>query len=442
MLRTNLARIGGAWIALALLHGGVGQAQDDGEEENTGPVAMQRIYVVAAAIDPELEAVAARAGAAARAAMRRVPGADWQAADQRYLGYDDNTLMRLREAREALAAGRAAYLELRLDEATQLLQSAVENFNQALSALEDPSDLGDALLYLGASQSFNGDTRAARETFERLHAQMPHIQPDPEIFPPDVVSRYEEAAPRRTDGVITVESDPPGAVAYIDFIPRGLTPVTVDGLARGEHSVRTASPGSTPYIENAQITRRQTEHQITAFLMAIDGAEGLADAVGGITGHELQEGDGPIATVAQVLELDKIGVIRVSYGDSRDTVKLELVMFDAASGRRLLRGEVMAPRALGELEEVVGRSIEAAIENVLRPTQGNDDENIIGQEIVVDPVGTTNDDDDEDSIVGKWWFWTAIGGAVVLGAVIAIAVVASGGEDLGQDRGGQVVFEF
>lgn len=406
-----------------------------------GPVQMQRVYVVAAAIDPELEAVAARAGAAARAAMRRVDGADWQAADQQYLGYDDNTLVRLREAREQLEEGRTAYLELRLDEATQHLTGAVENFNQALSALEDPSDLGDALLYLGASQSFNGDTRGARTTFERLHVQMPHIRPDPEVFPPDVVSRYEAAAPSRTDGTITVESDPPGAVAYVDFIPRGLTPLAIDGLARGEHSVRTALAGSTPYIENVTLTRRSTDASVNAFLMEIEGNEGLAEAVGGITGHELEEGDGPIATVAQTLNLDKIGVIRVSYGDSRDTVKLELVMFDASTGRRLLRGEVMAPRALGELEPVVQRSIQAAIENILRPqAQGTDDENIVN--IVVDPVGTDPEENDNDSIIGKWWFWTAIGGAVVLGAVIAIAVVASGGDDLGQDSGGQVVFEF
>ncbi|MEM9068433.1 MAG: PEGA domain-containing protein [Myxococcota bacterium] len=419
--------IGLVWTAVALPL----QAQD---------VARERIYVVAAALDPELEDEAARAAAAARAALRSVDGADWQAADQRFLGYDDNTLARLVEARENLSEGRAAYVDLRLDEAVTLLEAAVDNFNQAMSALEDPSDLGNALLYLGAAQAFNGDDRGAQATFRRLHIQMSHIRPDPNEFPPDVVSRWEAAAPRRSDGVVSVESDPPGAVAYVDFIPRGLTPLTVDGLARGEHTVRVTAPGATPYIENVEITRRQREGSVAAFLLAHDEMEGLPEAVRGITGHELQVGDGAIAEVAQFLELDKIGVIRVSYGDSQDTVKLELVMFDVSSQRRVLRGEVQAPRAFGELEAVVQRSIAQGVENVLNPQVGEDDERIPAETVITGDNPESGER--EDPLYKKWWLWAAVGGAVVLGAVIAIAVTQSGGNNLGRDQGGQVVFEF
>jgi len=409
------------------------------EGANDGPVAMQRVYVVAAALDPELEDEAARAAAAARAALRGVPGADWEAADQRFLGYDDNTMARLREARVQLEEGRSAYIDLRLDEAVQLLSSAVDGFNQALSALEDPSDLGNALLYLGAAQAFNGDNRGATETFRRLRVQMPHIVPDPNEFPPAVVARWEAAEPRRTDGQITIESDPSGAIAYVDFIPRGLTPVTVDGLARGEHSVRVTSPGSTPYIENTTLTRRRRQQTVNAFLMAHEEMEGLPEAVAGIAGHSLQVGDGAIAEVARLLELDKIGVIRVSYGDSQDTVKLELVMFDVASQRRLLRGEVQAPRAFGELEAVVQRSITQGVENVLRPRVGEDTEGLQTETVITGPEPA---DEDDDALTKKWWFWTAIGGVVVVGAVVAIVATQVGGDDLGQDPGGQVVFEF
>ncbi|MAC28792.1 MAG: hypothetical protein CMN31_07405 [Sandaracinus sp.] len=424
---------------IALAAGGlapsVAQAQDD-----EGPIAMQRIYIVATAIDPELEPVAARAGAAARAALRQVDGADWQAADQRYLGYDDNTLEKLRIAREKLEEGRAAYLDLRLDEAVTVLQEAVDNFNLALSALEDPRDLGEALLFLGASQVFNGDNRGARDTFHQLHVQMPHIQPDPEIFPPDVVERYEQSAPRRMDASVSVESDPAGAVAYVDFIPRGQTPVSVEGLARGEHSVRVVAPGSTPYIENIELGRSTGE--VAAFLMALEGNEGLPEAVQGLAGHELQQADGVVAEIANVLQLDKVGVIRASYGDSPGTVKLELVVFDVASQRRVLRGEVEAPREIGELEPVVSRAVQQAIENVLRPRVGEDDETIPAQTVIT-PEPDDDDDDGGDGIATKWWFWTAIGGVVVVGAVIAIAATqAGGGGSVGQDPGGQVVFEF
>jgi len=403
----------------------------------------QRVYIVANAIEPELEAVAQRAAAAARAALRGIPEASWEEADRRFLGYDQATLDTLEMARQQLDEGRAAYLELQLDNAIASLESAVAGFDQAAAALEDPSDLASALLYLGASQVFNGQTRDARTTFERLHAQMPHVVPDPNEFPPDVVNRYEQAAPRRSDATLTIESDPPGAVAYVDFVPRGVTPVTIDSLARGDHIVRVTRPGATPYIETVTLGRETAN--VGAFLMDAEGNEGLADTVSAITGQELQTGDGPVQEVGQMLELDKIGVIRVSYGDSSDSVKLEMVMFDVATGRRLLRGEVQAPRALGELETAVQSAVGASLERVLAPAAnggvGEDDEQIPA--VIVDDDDDDEDDDDgEAGIVGQWWFWTAIGGVVLVGAAIAIGVAVSGGSDLGGNQNGQVVLEF
>lgn len=403
------------------------------------PVAMQRIYMVSTAVDPELEALSGRVGAAARAALRRVPSADWQRADQRYLGYDDNTLEKLRVAREKLELGRTAYLDLRLDEATVLLRDAVENFDQAMSALEDPTDLGQALLFLGAVQVYNNDRRGAQRTFERLHIQMPHIQPDPNVFAPDVVERYEQSRIRANDAQITVESDPPGAVAYVDFIPRGLSPVTVGDLPRGEHTIRVVAPGSTPYIENAESGGRRGPATVSAFLLPVEGNEGLAAAVAGIAGSELRSADGAVGEVARILDLDKIGVIRVAYGESQETIRLELVIFDAHSGRRVLRGEVVAPRALGELEDVVTRAVQQAVENALNPQVGQDGETPIAIDLTPE---VPDEPEPRDPLYKKWWLWAAVGGVVVVGAVIGIAVAASGGSDVGQDTGGQVVFQF
>lgn len=399
----------------------------------------QRIYIVSHALEPELEAVAARAGSAARAALREVEAADWSAADQRFLGYDNAALQHITEARRLLEEGSQAYLDLQLDNATELLGQAIEEFDASQSALEDESGLGQALLYLGASYVFNGQTRTGRRVFERLHRQMPHIKPDPNEFPPEVVEQYERSAPRSNDGAIHIMSDPSGAIAYVDFVPRGQTPITVTGLPPGEHTVRLTRPGATPYIEQVDLGRGQSEVQ--AFLMDAQGNEGMAEMVAGITGHELEEGDGPIRQVGELLELDKIGVIRVSYGDSRDQVKLEMVIFDVASGRRVLRGEVQAPRALGELEPVVQRAVKQGVENVLRPQVGSDDETIIGGGEVIGGGGG-GDDDEGKPIWKEWWLWTAVGAAVVIGVVVTAVVVAGGDSDLGQNPNGQVVIEF
>ena len=409
-------------------------AQDGGG----GIVAAQRVYIVSTALEPELEAVAARVGSAARASLRQVEGVAWQDADQRYLGYESGLIVSLARARTLLEEGRSAYLELELEAAIEKLAAAIELFDAAQAALEDESDLGQALLYLGASQEFDGQTRPARRTFARLHRQMPHIVPDPGEFPPAVIERYESVAPRRTNGSIHVESDPSGAIAYVDFVPRGLTPVTVEGLAPGEHTVRLTRPGATPYVEQVDVGRGLSE--VAAFLADADGNEGLAEVVQNITGHELEVGDGAVAELAQRLDLDKIGVIRVSYGDSEDSVNLELVIFDVASGRRVLRGEVESPRSLGALEPVVQRSVRAAVETSIRPRViGEDDENIIG-------TGFSLNDDPEvveqsAPFYKTWWFWTAVGVVVVAGTVTAI-VLSGDEETLGQRPNGEVVLEW
>lgn len=432
----SLATLGLALIATLVAR--PAHAQEAAAEGET--LQQQRIYIVSHALEPELEAVAARAGSAARAALREVEAADWSSADQRFLGYDNEALQHITEARRLYAEGSQAYLDLQLDNATQLLTQAIEEFDASQAALEDESGLGTALLYLGAAYIFNGQTRIGRRVFERLHRQMPHIKPDPNEFPPEVVEQYERSEPRSNEGAIHIMSDPTGAIAYVDFVPRGQTPLTVTGLPPGEHTVRLTRPGATPYIEQVDVGRGQSEVQ--AFLMDAEGNEGMAEMVAGITGHELEEGDGPIRQVGELLDLDKIGVIRVSYGDSREQVKLEMVIFDVASGRRVLRGEVQAPRALGELEPVVQRAVKQGVENVLRPQVGQDDETIIGSGGEIIEGGGENEDDEGKPLWKEWWLWAAVGAVVVAGVVVTAVVVAGGDSDLGQNPNGQVVIEF
>lgn len=434
----HLAALGLALLVALGAHPAAAQEAAEGDGET---LQQQRIYVVSHALEPELEAVAARAGSAARAALREVEAADWSRADQRFLGYDNEALQHITEARRLLAEGSQAYLDLQLDNAIELLGQAIEEFDASQSALEDESGLGQALLYLGASYIFNGRTRIGRRVFERLHRQMPHIKPDPNEFPPEVVEQFERSAPRSSDGAIHIMSDPTGAIAYVDFVPRGLTPITVTGVVPGEHTVRLTRPGATPYIEQVDVPRGG-QSEVQAFLMDNEGNEGMAEMVAGITGHELEEGDGAIRQVGELLELDKIGVIRVSYGDSREQVKLEMVIFDVGSGRRVLRGEVQAPRALGELEPVVHRAVKQGVENVLRPQVGEDDETIIGGGGEVIENDDDDDDDEATPLWKEWWLWAAVGGVVVVGAVLTAVLVAGGDSDLGQNPNGQIVIEF
>jgi hypothetical protein len=406
-----------------------------------------RIYVVAVAMTDGLDAVAQRAGAAARAALREVPNVDWQHPDQLFLGYDDDALARIESARARLAEGRQAYLNYELDQAAALLEAAVTDFDHSAGALEDPQELADALVFLGSSLALNGRARDAVRVFSRLHVQMPHVSPDPAVFPPEVIERFESARPRDASNAgasITIDSDPPGAIAYVDFVARGVTPLTVTGLRGGDHIVRVSRPGATPFYQTVTV-RSMRSAETSAFLIDDPRAVGLNESLIAARDADVSAlGDtGPLRDIATVLELDRIALIRASNADSDDQVALELVVFDVASGRRLVRGAGTAPTAIGELEPAVHHLVSgslAAAATVRADTEATSEP--IDEELPFerhDPPPPSGG----GSIVEEWWFWTIIGVAVVgAGVGIGVGVATSEGGGLGQDPDGHVVLEF
>lgn len=406
-----------------------------------------RVYVLAVPSEDGLEALAQRAGAAARAALREVEGVEWQHPDQLFLGYDDSALARIESARARLAEGRRAYLNFELDQAAALLDQAVSDFDAAAGALEDPQELADALEFLGASLALNGRARDATRIFARLHVQMPHVQPDPAIFPPEVIERFEAARPRDAadaSASITIESDPPGAIAYVDFVARGVTPLTVGGLRGGDHVVRVSRPGATPFFQTVSVRSHRTA-ATSAFLVDDPRAVGLNESLVASRDADVSAlgESGPLRDIATVLELDRLAFLRASPGENEAQVALELVVFDVATGRRLARGAGAAPIAIGELEPAVHRLVAGSLEAAARarvegdsPPPPVDDELPDHPVVPVTPTSGGN-------VLEEWWFWTLIGvGVVGVGVGVGVGVAASSGPGLGGDPNGHVVLEF
>lgn len=448
LTRTTLfSRFGALLLVLGFIVG-VAPAARAQEPERTAPTqadAPPSVYIVSVARAPELEPVSARVGAAARAALRRVEGVDWQTPDQRFLGYDQAVAERLLRARTRLNAGRDAYTNLQMADAIGELAGAVEDFDAAAVAVEDPTDLGQALLLLGASYQLEGRDRDAARVFRRLHTQMRGVAPDPNEFNPQVVQKFQAAAPPdATAGTasVTVGSDPPGAIVYVDFVPRGLTPMTVGGLVSGQHIVRVTRAGATPFVQPVELRRGGTG-SVNAFMEDNAATPGLHDAFASIADASVERLDrnGPIAAIANSLELQKIGVLRVAEGTTDGQVELELLLFDVASGRRLLRGAGEVTTEGSALELGVQRLVAGGLEAGLRAQQTDDHERIPARR---DPIVTAPPPGHGGggSVLGKWWFWSAVGGVVVIGAVVAIILATGGGTPLGQDPGGQVILQF
>jgi len=417
------------------------ESSGEGGEWEGDPVPA---YVVTASMDPEVDSVAARIGAAARAALRGVARVDGSLADQAYLGYDDATAAQIESGYRLLEEGRQAYLDLELELAIERLSASVAAFDRGAAALEDVSGLGDALLYLGASQVFARRTSDARGTFTRLHVQLPQIRPDEEVFNPDVVSRYAAARPRDAGNprsVLRAESEPPGATLYVDGIVRGRTPMNVTGLVGGEHVVRMVQPGATPFIERVEVRRGRTA-TVSAFLLEAEGMESLAESLENLPtdSDDRPDRNGPTVQIGEILGVGHLGVIRVSPHGEEGRATVELLLFDTTNRRRLLRMHGPIEVAQGSLEASIRELVTRGFEAAIQPQQQTDTEDILAQTRVPEP--------DEGAprrsggLLKQWWFWTAIGGAVAVGVTVGVLVGGDSGPGLGSDPTGTVVFDF
>lgn len=397
------------------------------------PVPIRSTYVVATTIDPALDAVSERIGAAARTGLRRVEAADWRSADRLFLGYDDVTAEVVQICREAFARGKAAWDAGDQEGALSGFAEAAQGFDEAAAALEDPIELADALIYYGAALVVNGQARDAQPVFARLHAAFPTIFPDPDVFPAEVLDAWSNAAPRRPRyGSIDVSSDPPGAEIYVDQQARGRTPLSVDDLPRGTHMVRLMLPGFTAYSERVELRRRPST--VETMMLPSEGGEELNSSFGALAGAEMANGEGSIADFGAALGVELIGVMRVGYADDGESVAVELGIFDVGSGRRVLHAEAQVTRDVGPLERGIAQFTEQAFSAALRPRVRDTAAERPPEFTQPDP-----EEDEEGGIVTKWWFWTAVGvGALAIAGGVTAGVLLSGGED----PHGQVVFDF
>ncbi len=400
--------------------------------EAQGPSPLRKLYVVSVPEGPEHVAAAQRIGAVSRDVLRRMSHADWREADRRFLGYGEGALEALERARGALEQGRQSYMNLELDQAVTALSEAVQGFDLATEVLEDPTELRDALTLLGASYAFQGDGRQARQVFRRLHVQFPGYELDPNVYPPDVVSAFRKAAPRGRAARLAslrIETDPPGAVVYLDYVPMGRSPIEVGNILPGTHVLRLLRPGARQVVQEVEL-RPGGKETVSTILTDEEDAQGLADAVAALPEQDFSgfEAPAPLTEVIGILGVDQIGVLRVASEEGAESAHVAFLVF-GGNGRRLLRTEAEVPlqgeATMKALEQLIGEGFQRTL--VVR--QAQDEERVFAAPPPPPP---------EESVLGKWWFWAAVGGAVAAGGVAAAVFLAKPSEPPSTE----IVFEF
>jgi fibronectin type 3 domain-containing protein len=126
---------------------------------------------------------------------------------------------------------------------------AILEFKQIISELKDRSEddarseeLFTANLYLGMSYIGRGKERLARESFNNAIKAAPQKTLNPDLFPPKVISLFNEVS-EKSFSKLTVNANVPDAEVFVDDIKKGNTPIIIRDLSAGAHILKVSAAG-------------------------------------------------------------------------------------------------------------------------------------------------------------------------------------------------------
>lgn len=163
----------------------------------------------------------------------------------------------LRKATSLYRAARAKFDDLLIDDAAKLGQAAVVGYREHIAHASDLRSLGRALELMGAIALTRSDTKAATEYIEEALSLNPDLVPNPEIYNPPMIKKWQQIAAKYRagpKGTLVIEA-PAGepAVVEIDGRYRGLAPMTLKDMAVSFHYVRVTRAGSMPWGQRVAV---------------------------------------------------------------------------------------------------------------------------------------------------------------------------------------------
>lgn len=126
---------------------------------------------------------------------------------------------------------------------------AIREFKQAISELKDrPEDdarnenLFTANLYVGMAYLGKGKESLAKEAFRNAFKAAPQKTLNSDLFPPKVISLYDEIISQNLS-VLSVKTNVPDAEVFVDDVKKDNAPAVIRNLLPGAHTVKVTAAG-------------------------------------------------------------------------------------------------------------------------------------------------------------------------------------------------------
>jgi hypothetical protein len=407
--------------------------------------AQTTIYPVVITSQPGLEKQMAILHGSARAAIEASAEHGLGGGDAVMYGIPANAKDFVAQADTLFEEAKADYENLELDGAIEKLELAMSKLEGGAAFLTDLSLATDVLYYLGVCHAFNGDTDKSNDAFLRAYVLAPDKSPDPDVFPPDVISMFNESI-----ALVGTLGTGSLSVGYLDGKFMGMTPVTIDNITAGKHFVRLVHPGHQLHGDTVEIQGGKTANINAKLFPAYSASKvfTLADGLPAQLVKGVEVAQPSLSSICTHLGVNQLLLIWVTTGDSSylsasflvyDNVKSAMIAqrqgdsIPVQDGSLSMKGDELSRNALQAALQAGASG--AGVVTVIGPPSGG------GEGPGGKPGG-------KKSIAKNWWFWVAliggaaaIGGATTAGVCLGTDACKKGGPG-GPGGSGDLVFEF
>lgn len=411
------------------------------------------VYPVVITSQPGMEKQMAILHGSARAAIEASVDHNLGGGDAIMYGVPANANDFMAQAESLFEEAKLDYENLELDGAIEKLDLAMGKLEGGAAFLMDLSLATNILYYLGVCHAFNGDMDKSNSAFLRAYVLAPEKKPDPDVFPPDVISMFSEATSlvhTLGTGSLSVGSDPQAAQVFLDGKFMGMSPVSIDNITAGKHFVRLVHPGHQLYGDVVAIQSGKTTNVNAKLFPAYSASKvfTLADGLPGLLVKGVEVASSSLANICTQLGVDQLLLIWVTTGDT-SYLSASFLVYDNIQGAMIAQRQGDSiPVQDGVLsmkgDELSRNALLAALQAGAAGT---------GVVTVIGPPTTGGEGKGpgpggKKKITRKWWFWVAviggaaaIGGATTAGVCLGTDACKKGGPG-GPGGSGDLIFEF
>lgn len=174
----------------------------------------------------------------------------------------------LARAQSLFVKGQGAFYHLLLEDAIQNLNLSIAQFKKGMPFLKEGEELYEAHVILAKAYLAKEMTGKAEEQMRSAARLFPGHKLSPNRHAPDFSAHFKKVVDeiqKLSRYRVELSSNPGQAIVYVNGFYRGTTPLTVEELTEGKHTVRIEKEGFEPMVEELLVGGKESKksHQWT-----------------------------------------------------------------------------------------------------------------------------------------------------------------------------------